>query len=148
MSMRAASRSEFRQFMVLPTRWMDNDMYGHVNNVNYYSFFDTAVNRFLIDQGTLDIHKDETVGFCVSSGCSYFSPLSFPDVVHVGLRVARIGRSSVRYELGLFRNDEERISAAGHFVHAYVDRRTGHSVPVPEAARRVLESIAIPGAAQ
>jgi acyl-CoA thioester hydrolase len=147
MTMRDVHRSEFRHFISLTTRWMDNDIYGHVNNVHYYSYFDTAVNRFLIEQGVLDIHKGETVGFVVDTGCSYFSPLAFPDTVHVGLRVDRIGRSSVRYELGLFRNNEERASAAGHLVHVYVDRHAGRSAPIPEAARRALESIAIPGAA-
>ncbi|QNA91120.1 acyl-CoA thioesterase [Massilia sp. Dwa41.01b] len=121
---------------------MDNDSYGHVNNVNYYSFFDTAVNRFLIDRGVLDIHKDEVVGFVVETSCSYFSSISFPDTVHVGVRVARLGNSSVRYELALYRNDEALPSAAGHFVHVYVDRRTNKSVPIPEPVRALLATIA------
>ncbi|QOL52004.1 acyl-CoA thioesterase [Massilia litorea] len=121
---------------------MDNDSYGHVNNVNYYSFFDTAVNRYLIDRGVLDIHSDDIVGFVVETSCSYFSSISFPDLIHVGVRVAKLGNSSVRYELALFRNDEALPSAAGHFVHVYVDRRSNQSVPIPPRVREVLASLA------
>jgi len=120
---------------------MDNDSYGHVNNVNYYSFFDTAVNRYLIDQEVLDIHRDTTVGLVVETGCSYFSSISFPDTVHAGLRVAKLGNSSVRYEIALYRNDELLPSAAGHFVHVYVDRATNRPTPIPDAARKVLERL-------
>ncbi|MBQ5965649.1 thioesterase family protein [Massilia sp. ZL223] len=140
--MRDTPRSAFAHFLALPTRWMDNDSYGHVNNVNYYSFFDTAVNRFLIDRGVLDIHKDEIVGFVVETSCSYFSSISFPDTVHVGVRVAKLGNSSVRYEIGLYRNDEPLPSAAGHFVHVYVDRRSNTSAPIPAAVREVLATLA------
>ena len=140
--MRDTPRSDFPHLVALPTRWMDNDSYGHVNNVNYYSFFDTAVNQLLIDRGVLDIHKDDVVGFVVETGCSYFSSISFPDVIHVGVRVAKLGNSSVRYELALFRNDEPQPSAAGHFVHVYVDRRTNKSVPVPEPVRALLQTLA------
>ncbi|MBD8530349.1 acyl-CoA thioesterase [Massilia sp. CFBP 13647] len=122
---------------------MDNDSYGHVNNVNYYSFFDTAVNRLLIDRGVLDIHKSEVVGFVVDTGCSYFSSISFPDTIHVGVRVAKLGTSSVRYELALYRNDEPLPAAAGHFVHVYVDRPSGKSVPIPPAVRAVLASLQV-----
>ncbi|WP_210735930.1 thioesterase family protein [Massilia sp. Mn16-1_5] len=139
--MRDTPRSAFPHLLALPTRWMDNDSYGHVNNVNYYSFFDTAVNRFLIDRGVLDIHQDEVVGFVVETSCSYFSSISFPDLIHVGVRVAKLGNSSVRYELALFRNDEPLPSAAGHFVHVYVDRRSNKSVPIPQAVRDVLASL-------
>lgn len=139
--MRDTPRSAFPHLLALPTRWMDNDSYGHVNNVNYYSFFDTAVNRYLIDRGVLDIHKDDIVGFVVETGCSYFSSISFPDVIHVGVRVAKLGNSSVRYEIALYRNDEELPSAAGHFVHVYVDRRSNKSVPIPEATRAVLQTL-------
>ncbi len=125
---------------------MDNDIYGHVNNVTYYSYFDTAVNRFLIEQGVLDIQGGDTVGFVVESGCSYFSPIAFPDALHVGVRVTRIGNSSVRYEIGIFRNDDECVCAAGQFVHVYVDRSTGRPVPIPEESRRVLRAIATPDA--
>ncbi|HAV36647.1 MAG TPA: thioesterase, partial [Massilia sp.] len=120
---------------------MDNDSYGHVNNVNYYSFFDTAVNRYLIDRGVLDIHKDDIVGFVVETGCSYFSSISFPDLIHVGVRVAKLGNSSVRYEIALYRNDDALPAAAGHFVHVYVDRRSNKSVPIPESARAVLQPL-------
>jgi len=140
--MRDTPRSDFPHLVALPTRWMDNDSYGHVNNVNYYSFFDTAVNQLLIDRGVLDIHKDDVVGFVVETGCSYFSSISFPDLIHVGVRVAKLGNSSVRYELALYRNDEPLPSAAGHFVHVYVDRRTNKSVPVPEAVRALLRTLA------
>ena len=136
--MRDTPRSAFPHLLALPTRWMDNDSYGHVNNVNYYSFFDTAVNRYLIDRGVLDIHKDDIVGFVVETGCSYFSSISFPDTIHVGVRVARLGNASVRYELALYRNDEPLPSAAGHFVHVYVDRPSGKSVPIPKQVREAL----------
>lgn len=139
--MRDTPRSAFPHMVALPTRWMDNDSYGHVNNVNYYSFFDTAVNRYLIDRGVLDIHKDDIVGFVVETGCSYFSSISFPDTIHVGVRVAKLGNSSVRYEIALYRNDDEVPAAAGHFVHVYVDRRSNKSVPIPEAARAVLQTL-------
>ena len=139
--MRDTPRSAFPHVLALPTRWMDNDSYGHVNNVNYYSFFDTAVNQFLIDRGVLDIHKDEIVGFVVETGCSYFSSISFPDLIHVGVRVAKLGNSSVRYELALYRNDEALPSAAGHFVHVYVDRRSNKPVPIPAAVREVLRPL-------
>ena len=139
--MRDTPRSAFAHFLALPTRWMDNDSYGHVNNVNYYSFFDTAVNRYLIEQGVLDIHKDSVVGLVVETGCSYFSSISFPDTVHAGIRVAKLGNSSVRYEIGLYRNDGETPAAAGHFVHVYVDRETNRPVPVPPATRAVLDGL-------
>lgn len=141
--MRDTPRSAFPHLVALPTRWMDNDSYGHVNNVNYYSFFDTAVNRYLIDRGVLDIHKDDIVGFVVETGCSYFSSISFPDLIHVGVRVSKLGNSSVRYEIALYRNDDELPAAAGHFVHVYVDRRSNKSVPIPEAARAVLQTLLV-----
>jgi acyl-CoA thioester hydrolase len=139
--MRDTPRSAFPHFMVIPTRWMDNDIYGHVNNVNYYSFFDTAVNRYLIDRGVLDPHHDEVVGFVVETGCSYFSPVAFPDTVHAGVRVAKLGNSSVRYEVALYRNDEPAPAAAGHFVHVYVDRRRNVAVPIPDPVRHALQAL-------
>ncbi len=141
MSLRDAQRTDFAHLAEMPTRWMDNDIYGHVNNVTYYSYFDTAVNRFLIERGVLDIHHGDAVGFVVESGCSYFGPIAFPDTLQVGVRVARLGNSSVRYELGIFRNDEPNVCAAGHFVHVYVDRRSGRPVPLSDATRRVLSEI-------
>jgi acyl-CoA thioester hydrolase len=142
--MRDAPRSAFPHFLAISTRWMDNDVYGHVNNVQYYSFFDTAVNQFLIERGVLDIRQDQIVGFVVDSGCSYFSSISFPDVIHAGVRVTKLGTSSVRYELALYRNDEQTPAAAGHFVHVYVDRGSNCPVPIPVAARSVLEALARP----
>jgi acyl-CoA thioester hydrolase len=139
--MRDTPRSAFPHFLAIPTRWMDNDVYGHVNNVNYYSFFDTAVNRLLIDRGVLDIQSDQVVGFVVETGCSYFSSIAFPDVVYVGVRVAKLGNSSVRYEIALYRNEEPLPAAAGHFVHVYVDRSTNRPVPIPADSRQVLETL-------
>jgi acyl-CoA thioester hydrolase len=140
--LRAAARADWPHLVAIPTRWMDNDVYGHVNNVVYYSFFDTAVNQFLIERGVLDIHKGDVVGFVVDSGCSYFSSIAFPDVIHVGIRVAKLGNSSVRYELAIFRNDEQSPAAAGHFVHVYVERSSNRAVPIPAAVRTVLAALA------
>jgi acyl-CoA thioester hydrolase len=140
--MRDTPRSAFPHFCAIATRWMDNDVYGHVNNVHYYSYFDTAVNRFLIERGVLDIHDGEVVAFVVETGCSYFRSLAFPDTVHVGVRVAKLGNSSVRYEIALYRNDEDLPCAAGHFVHVYVDRASNRPVPIPAAARAVLAELA------
>jgi acyl-CoA thioester hydrolase len=141
MTMRDAGREQFPHFQPIPTRWMDNDIYGHVNNVVYYSYFDTAVNQFLIERGVLDIHQGEVVGFVVDSGCSYFSPIAFPDVVHAGIRVSKLGSSSVRYEIALYRNHAPLPCAAGHFVHVYVERSSNRTVPIPANVRTVLESI-------
>ena len=139
--LRSTPRAAFPHFCEIATRWMDNDVYGHVNNVVYYSYFDTAVNQFLIERGVLDIHHGQVVGFVVDSGCSYFSPIAFPDVVHVGIRVAKLGNSSVRYEIGIYRNEENTLAAMGHFVHVYVERSSNRSVPIPEPVRTVLASI-------
>lgn len=141
--MRDAARSAFPHFQAIPTRWADNDAYQHVNNVVYYALFDTAVNQLLIERGVLDIGAAPVVGLVVETGCTYFSSISFPDIAHVGVRVARLGNSSVRYELALFRNDDVKPAAAGHFVHVYVDRASGRPVPVPAAVRSVLESLVI-----
>jgi acyl-CoA thioester hydrolase len=141
MTMRDATREQFRHFLAIPTRWMDNDIYGHVNNVVYYSYFDTAVNQFLIERGVLDIHQGEVVGFVVDSGCAYFSPIAFPDVVHAGIRVAKLGNSSVRYEIALYRNDDTLPAAAGHFVHVYVERSSNRSVPIPANVRAILATL-------
>jgi acyl-CoA thioester hydrolase len=139
--MKDAARSSFPHFLAIPTRWMDNDVYGHVNNVVYYSYFDTAVNQFLIERGVLDIHKGDVVGFVVDSGCAYFSSISFPDTIHAGIRVAKLGNSSVRYEIALYRNDDPLPCAAGHFVHVYVERSRNRPVPIPENVRNVLATI-------
>jgi acyl-CoA thioester hydrolase len=134
-------RNDYKHFLTIETRWMDNDVYGHVNNVVYYSFFDTAVNRYLIDEGVLDIRAGETIGFVVETSCTYEKPIAFPDRVTAGIRVARIGTSSVRYEIGIFRNDDDESAAHGHFVHVYVDRTAERSRPIPEPMRAALEKI-------
>lgn len=140
--LRQLGRGDFVEFQTITTRWMDNDVYGHVNNVNYYSYFDTAVNRYLIEAGALDIHAGAVVGLVVETSCSYFSPLAFPDRVTAGIRVARIGRSSVRYEVGLFRNDDDAVSAAGHFIHVYVERVSNTPTELPAALRAATEHLA------
>ncbi|MGA0882418.1 MAG: acyl-CoA thioesterase [Burkholderiaceae bacterium] len=142
-SLKSLLRSDFPHFQVIPTRWMDNDVYGHVNNVVYYSYFDTVVNQRLIERGLLDLQSSEVVGLVVETSCSYFASIAFPDVVHAGLRVARLGNSSVRYEVGLFKNDDPQICAAGHFVHVYVDRATQRPVPIPEALRLDLAGLLV-----
>lgn len=134
-------RHAYRAFRSISTRWMDNDVYGHVNNVVYYSWFDTAVNAHLIEQGALDIHAGGTIGLVIETQCNYFAPLAFPQTVEAGIRVARIGSSSVRYEVGLFAAGEPLTAAAGHFVHVYVDRETRRPVPVPGTLRAVLEKL-------
>lgn len=143
MSSMAASRDDYRAFRVLTTRWMDNDIYGHMNNVVHYSLFDAAVNGWLIEKGVLDIHGGNQIGLVVETGCRYFGELAFPDLVHAGLRVAKIGSSSVRYEGGLFRNDEPTPAAEGFFAHVYVDRATRRPKPLNEALRAVLQEIAV-----
>lgn len=131
-------RQHFARFQTITTRWMDNDVYGHVNNVVHYSFFDTAVNRYLIESGALDIHAGEVIGLVVQTQCHYFQSIAFPQTVHAGLRVAQLGRSSVRYELGLFADDAPLSAAVGHFVHVYVARADRRPVAVPEAIRAAL----------
>lgn len=131
-------RDEYRHFLTITTRWMDNDIYGHINNVQYYSYFDTVINRFLIEHGVLDIHAGEVIGLAVESHCNYFSSAAFPDDIEAGLRVAHLGRSSVRYEVGLFVQGRESAVAQGHFVHVYVDRRSGQPVSIPENLRSAL----------
>jgi len=137
----AKTREDFRHFYPITTRWMDNDAYGHVNNVVYYAWFDTVVNQFLIANGTLDIHAGETIGLVIESHCNYFSPLAFPEPVTAGLCVSRLGNTSVRYEIGIFRGEEDMASAQGHFVHVYVDRVSRKAVPIPAATRSLLHSI-------
>ncbi len=136
------TRANYRQFCAISTRWMDNDVYGHVNNVVYYSFFDTAVNQWLIERGVLDVANSASIGLVVETQCRYIAPITFPDRVTAGIRAAHIGRSSVRYEIGLFRNDEDAVVASGHFVHVYVDRQTRHTTPIPEDVRTALRDIA------
>ena len=140
--MEPTTRPDYRAFRRIPTRWMDNDVYGHINNVVHYSLFDTAVNGWLVDRGVLDFAGGEQVGLVVETGCRYFAEMAFPDVVTAGIRVTRLGTSSVRYEVGLFRNDEARASAEGHFIHVYVDRTTRRPAPLNEDLRRALKTIA------
>ncbi|MBI1202970.1 MAG: acyl-CoA thioesterase [Rhodopseudomonas sp.] len=135
------SLSDFPHVGEITTRWMDNDVYGHINNVVYYSFFDTAVNGFLIEQGALDIAKSEIIGLVVETQCNYFKPVAFPDTIRTGIRVSQIGTSSVRYEVGIFRNDDTTASAQGHFVHVYVDRTSGRPVALPETLKSVLGTL-------
>jgi acyl-CoA thioester hydrolase len=139
-------RDAYRHFQPITTRWMDNDAYGHVNNVVYYSYFDTVVNTYLIRAGVLEPNTSSIIGLVIETQCNYFSPLSFPDTAVAGLRVARLGNSSVRYEVGLFRNDEEVSAAQGHFVHVYVDRDTRRPVPLPAPLREVLARLVVPAA--
>ena len=135
-------RTAYRHFQRIPTRWMDNDVYGHVNNVQYYSYFDTVVNQYLLEQGVLDIEHGTVIGLVVETGCQYFSSIAFPDLVHAGLRVGRLGNSSVRYEVGIFRNDEPQTAAKGHFIHVYVDRANRLPAALPAPLREVLARIA------
>ena len=137
----AQPRSHYRCFMPLTTRWMDNDAYGHLNNVVYYSLFDTVVNRTLIEAGALDIERGEVIGLVVETHCNYFASLAFPQSVDAGLRVARIGASSVRYEIGLFGADAELAAACGHFVHVYVDRATRRPVALPDKLKTTLQGL-------
>ena len=132
------SRADYRHFLVITTRWMDNDLYGHVNNVVYYSYFDTVVNQYLIEGGFLNLGASDVVGLVVETGCRYAKPIAFPDQVTAGLRVARLGGTSVRYEVGLFRGDDEDAAAEGHFIHVYVDRATRRPTPLPETLRGLL----------
>lgn len=132
------TRDHYAHCSSITTRWGDNDIYGHVNNVQYYSFFDTVVNRYLIGAGALDIHGGAVIGLVVETHCNYFAPLAFPQDVDAGLRVAHVGRSSVRYEVALFAPGEPRAAAMGHFVHVYVDRETRRPVPLPDVLLAAL----------
>jgi acyl-CoA thioester hydrolase len=134
-------REGYRAFRPITTRWMDNDAYGHVNNVVYYSWFDTAVNAHLIEHGVLDIEQGGTIGLVIETQCNYFAPVAFPQAVEAGLRVARIGQSSVRYEVGLFLAGEPLTVAKGHFVHVYVDRATRRPAVLPAPLKKVLEAL-------
>jgi acyl-CoA thioester hydrolase len=136
-----ARRSDYPHAQALTTRWMDNDAYGHVNNVVYFSFFDTVVNTYLIGSGALDIQQGDLIGLVVDVGCQYLSPLTYPETVTAGLRVAHVGRSSVRYEIALFAEGSDTAAAQGHFVHVYVDRKSRRPVELPTALRQVLEPL-------
>jgi acyl-CoA thioester hydrolase len=136
-------RESYRYFIDIQTRWMDNDVYGHINNVVFYSYFDTVVNQYLIGAGAVDPERGQVIGLVVDTRCQFFQPLSFPEVVQAGLRVRRVGTSSVQYEVGVFRLGEPTAAAQGHFVHVYVDRETRRPVlelpPILKEAALVLE---------
>jgi len=135
-------RADFPHLLSIPTRWMDNDLYGHVNNVVYYAWFDTVINRYLIDEGGLDIHRGAVVGMAVETQCKFFSSLAFPETIEAGLRVGHLGTTSVRYEVGLFGENQPSIAALGHFVHVFVDRISQTPVPIPETIRTALDKLA------
>ena len=137
----AGKRADYRHFLAIPTRWMDNDIYGHVNNVTYYSYFDTAVNEHLIRVAGLDIANDPVVGYVVETMCRYRKPLTFPETIEAGLRVVRLGTSSVTYEIGIFRTDDGEAAATGHFVHVWVNRTTQRPAPIPPKIRAALQSL-------
>jgi acyl-CoA thioester hydrolase len=132
------TRGDFSHFETIETRWADNDMYGHINNIAYYGYFDSAINRMMIQNGAFHPLQSEAIGLVVQTGCHYFSPTSFPDILEIGVATERVGRSSVRYRLGVFRQGDDRASALGHFVHVYVDRKERRPVPIPEAALRIV----------
>jgi acyl-CoA thioester hydrolase len=141
--MRDDTRADYRHFLAIPTRWMDNDSYGHVNNVTYYSYFDTVVNEHLIRAGNLDIRNGPVVGFVVETSCSFYRPLSFPETIDAGIRVAKLGRSSVTYEIALFQKDSATPAAAGRFVHVWVDRATVTPAEIPQTIRAALEPLVV-----
>ncbi|MBI5483312.1 MAG: acyl-CoA thioesterase [Deltaproteobacteria bacterium] len=143
MSIKSDKRSDYRHFHTITTRWMDNDTYGHVNNVIYYSWFDTAVNQFLIANGVLDIERSPVIGLVIETQCNYFAPLAFPDRITIGIRVAKLGNSSVRYEVGVFREDEEDAAARGHFIHVYVSRNERRPTAIPDSMRALLQTIQV-----
>ena len=136
-------REDFPKIITMTTRWSDNDIYLHVNNVVYFSYFDTAVNQNLVETGVLTIENSEVVGLVVNNQCQFFASISFPDTVHVGLSVEKIGNSSVTYRLGIFKNDENQLSALGSYTHVYVNRKTQRPVPIPEKTKAVFESLLI-----
>ena len=139
----AETRSAFAHFHRIETRWKDNDVFGHVNNVVYYSYFDTAVNAFLIEHGVLDLQRSTIVGLVAETQCRYYSSIAFPDTVYVGLRLAHLGTSSIRYEVGIFRNDDLTASAQGYFVHVYVDRESNRPVPMPAVLVKAAEHLRV-----
>ena len=139
----AKKRSEFKHFHTITTRWMDNDVYGHVNNVVYYSWFDTVVNEFLVANGVLDIEGSNVIGLVIETQCNYFASVAFPERIVAGLRVSKLGNSSVRYEVGIFRENEDSASAQGHFVHVYVDRESRRPTAIPAPMRDLLQTITV-----
>ncbi|WP_350335897.1 acyl-CoA thioesterase [Coralliovum pocilloporae] len=137
------TRDDYRYFLTIQTRWMDNDAYGHVNNVTYLSYFDTVVNQYLIDQNTLNIEESSVIGLVVETRCSYFDSISFPDIVHAGLRIARIGTTSATYNIGIFKNDNYKTAARGHFIHTYVDKTTNTPQQLPPLYQKALNKLRV-----
>ena len=138
-----SERASYPHVLTIPTRWKDNDVYGHVNNVEYYSYFDTVINEYLIREGGLDIHAGEVIGVCAESHCEYRGALGFPEPVEACLRVGKLGRSSVRYEIALFRPGVDEPAAVGWFVHVFVDRESRRSAGIPEGIRSALERLVV-----
>ena len=138
-----STRADYRHFLPLTTRWKDNDVYGHVNNVEYYSYFDTVINTYLIAEGGLDIHAGQAIGLCAESHCRFIGEIAFPETIEAGLRVEHLGNSSVRYGIGLFRRDREQPAAEGWFVHVFVDRHSRRSTPLPERLREALSRLQV-----
>ena len=138
-----SAKVDYPRIVVMPTRWGDNDSYGHMNNVVYYSFFDSVVNKHLIENGVLDVARSEVVGLVIETQCTFFSSIGFPDDVVVGMKVVHLGRSSVRYEIALFRNDAQEASAVGQFVHVYVNRQSNRPTEIPAAVRAALAEITV-----
>ena len=136
-------RADYPHFLAIPTRWMDNDLYGHVNNVVYYSWIDTVVNRYLIDEGGLDIERGDIVGIAAESGCRYFASVTYPETVDAGLRIGHLGNSSVRYEVGIFRQGDDQAAAAGFFVHVFVTRANMRPTPIPPRIRAAFERLVV-----
>ncbi|MFV5363653.1 acyl-CoA thioesterase [Acinetobacter oleivorans] len=134
------TRDQFKFFLDIQTRWADNDIYGHVNNVTYYSYFDTAANALLIQETGFDIHEAKSIGLVVDSACSFLQELSFPEIIQVGVAIGKIGTTSLSYELAIFKQGQDQASAQGHFVHVFVDRETRKTVPISESVRAVLEN--------
>ncbi|MGK0498908.1 MAG: acyl-CoA thioester hydrolase [Oceanicoccus sp.] len=137
------TRDDYKVFYPITTRWMDNDVYGHVNNVTYYSYFDTAANSYLINHCGLDIRNGDIVGLVVSSGCEYMAPIAFPEKIEVGLRIDRLGKSSVQYGIAIFKQGEPQACAFGHFIHVFVDRKSNKPVAIPISMRKPMEKISV-----
>lgn len=138
-----STRDDYRHFLPLTTRWKDNDVYGHVNNVEYYSYFDTVINTYLIAEGGLDIHAGPVIGLCAESHCRFIGEIAFPETIEAGLRVEHLGNSSVRYGIGLFRAGREAPAAEGWFVHVFVDRTSRRSTPLPGQLREALSRLLV-----
>ena len=138
-------RADYRHFRIIPTRWNDNDVYGHVNNIIYYAYFDTVLNRYLIDEGGLDFMNGPVIGIAVETMCRFHKSFAYPEDIHAGMRIGRLGNSSVRYEIGLFGADEDEARAEGHFVHVFVDRTSNRPVSLPPRIRTALERLVVTG---